>query len=103
MNEVGNRIKFYRLQAGLTLLEVANKLGVKEATVQRYESGTIKNLKYDTISELARIFGVKPGQLLGWEEDTRFDEYVSLLEQMTPEDQKHLLEYMKFILKKQSK
>lgn len=100
MRDVGERIKFYRLQAGLTLLEVANRLGVKEATVQRYESGVIKTLKYDTIADLARILGVKPGQLLGWEEDRKFDEYISLLEKLSDEDQKHLLEYMKFLLKK---
>ena len=38
------RIKECRLDRGMTLLEVANALGVREATAQRYESGEIKNL-----------------------------------------------------------
>ena len=37
-------IKNRRLELGLTLKDVANALGVSEATVQRYESGDIKIL-----------------------------------------------------------
>ena len=63
------RIKALRLQKGLTLLDVANALGVKEATAQRYESGEIKNLKHDTILQLAKLFNCSPSYLMGWEED----------------------------------
>lgn len=63
------RIKELRLKANMTLLELANKLGVSEGTVQRYETGNIKNLKYDTIVNLANIFGCTPAYLMGWDED----------------------------------
>ena len=46
--------------------QVANCLGVSESTVQRYESGVIANLKYDTIIDLANLFGVDPCYLMGW-------------------------------------
>lgn len=42
MAEINDRIKERRLAAGKTLLEVAEYLGVKEATAQRYESGEIR-------------------------------------------------------------
>ena len=64
------RIKERRLSLGMTLLDVANALGVKEATVQRYESGEIKNPKHDTVLELAKIFRCTPAYLMGWEEDS---------------------------------
>lgn len=64
------RIKERRLALGMTLLDVANALGVKEATVQRYESGEIKNPKHDTVLALAKIFGCTPSYLMGWEEDS---------------------------------
>lgn len=60
------RIKEIRLQRKLTLLEVANHLGISEATAQRYESGEIKNLKYDTIVALAELLNVSPAYLMGW-------------------------------------
>ena len=63
------RIKELRLQANMTLLDVANKLGVSEGTVQRYESGNIRNLKYDTIVNLSNIFGCTPSYLMGWDSD----------------------------------
>lgn len=61
------RIKKCRLECGMTLLEVANALGVREATAQRYESGEIKNLKHETVLEMARIFGCSPAYIMGWE------------------------------------
>ena len=64
------RIKSQRLRCGYTLAEVADKLGVKEATVQRYESGEIKNIKHATITKLASIFDTTPAYLMGWEDDT---------------------------------
>ena len=63
------RIKKCRLDSGMTLLEVANALGVREATAQRYESGEIKNLKQATVLEMAKIFNCSPSYLMGWEEN----------------------------------
>lgn len=60
------RIKERRTALGFTLLEIADLLGVKEATVQRYESGEIKNIKHDTIVELSKIFKCTPQYLMGW-------------------------------------
>lgn len=66
MSILQERIKERRLASGLTLLEVAELIGVKEATVQRYESGEIKNIKHDTIVELSKIFKCTPQYLMGW-------------------------------------
>lgn len=63
------RLKEAREARGMTLLELANKIGKTEATVQRYESGNIKNLKNDTIEALAKALNVSPIYLMGWDED----------------------------------
>ena len=60
------RIKSRRLELGFTLLEMADLLGVKEATMQRYESGEIKNIKHDTIVAIAEILKCTPQYLMGW-------------------------------------
>ena len=67
--ELHKRIKERRLAMGMTLMDVANALGVKEATVQRYESGEIKNPKHSTVLELSKIFRCSPSYLMGWDED----------------------------------
>lgn len=68
MKTINARIKEKRMERGLTLYEVAERLGVKEATVQRYESGSIKNIKHETICKLALIFGCSPEWLMGFDE-----------------------------------
>lgn len=67
------RIKKRRLECNLTLLDVAKMLGVSEATVQRYESGEIKNLKQTTVLEMAKIFNCSPSYLMGWENERGFN------------------------------
>lgn len=71
---VNERIRKRRNQLGLTLLQVAEQLGVKDATVQRYESGEIKNIKRDTITSLAEILKCSPEYLMGWKDTFNIDD-----------------------------
>lgn len=66
MNE---RIKSLRLQKGLTLEQVGNYVGVGKATVLKWESGLIQNMRRDKIAKLAQILGTTPDFLIGWESD----------------------------------
>lgn len=61
-------LKIRRKELGLTLLEIANRIGVTEATVQRWESGEIKTLRQGRIAKLAEILEVSPAQLMGWDD-----------------------------------
>lgn len=69
MGILNDRIKNRRLQLGYTLLYIAEQLGVKEATAQRYESGDIKNIKHETIVSLAEILKCDPAYLMGWQDN----------------------------------
>ena len=64
----GERIKQLRLERGLTQEELGAKLGVQRAAVQKYEKGTVKNIKRDALIRLAEILGTTPEYLLGWDE-----------------------------------
>ena len=61
-------IKMRRKDLGLTMKEVANAVGVSEATVSRWESGDIRNMRRDKISALSRVLDVPPAVLMDWEE-----------------------------------
>ena len=67
--DIGNRLRMARLRRNLTLAFVGEVLGKTEATVQRYESGNIKNLKLETIERLAMLYDVPPAYLMGWQEE----------------------------------
>lgn len=75
MGILNSRIKQMRIQCGLTLSQVAKKLNIREATMQRYESGEIKNIKHETISLLAAIFHCTPSYLMGWEDTSDSDTF----------------------------
>lgn len=66
--EMNEKIKTRREELGLTLQEVGEYIGVSKATVQRYESGEIKNLKQETIVKLCEVLKVSPAYLMGWED-----------------------------------
>jgi transcriptional regulator with XRE-family HTH domain len=72
---VGLRIRERRTEINLTLKEIADRLGVQEATAQRYESGNIKNLKRQTILKISEILDVNPGWLMGWSENKTRPQY----------------------------
>ena len=57
---IQNLIKNRRKELGLTLLDIANACGVSEATVSRWESGDIVNMKRSRIAQLAKVLNVSP-------------------------------------------
>lgn len=67
--EIKDLIKTRRLAIGLTLEEVAEKVGVSRATVSRWESGNISNMRRDKIAKLADALHTTPAYILGWSDD----------------------------------
>lgn len=63
---LGDMIKKRRAELNMTLLDVAKKVNVSEATVQRWESGNIKNLRHERISMLADALECSPAYLMEW-------------------------------------
>lgn len=68
MSELSSVLKQRRKELGLTLAQIADAMGVAEATVQRWESGNIKSIRHEKIGKLAEILMVSPSALMGWEQ-----------------------------------
>ena len=64
-----DKIKFNREKLGYTLEELSKLVGVSAPTIQRYESGEIKNVRRDKIAKLAKALDVTPSYLMGWEDE----------------------------------
>lgn len=62
------RIHERRLEKGITLAQVAERLGVTEATAQRYECGNIKSIPYEYMCAYGEILNCSPCYLMGWED-----------------------------------
>ncbi|MGK9055273.1 helix-turn-helix domain-containing protein [Neorhizobium petrolearium] len=61
--DVGRRLRAFRMGAGLTPEELAARAGVSRAAIYRYESG--KPPKVDTLGKIADLLGVSLPTLLG--------------------------------------
>lgn len=66
---IGNKLKQRRKELKMTMLEVSKKVNVSEATISRWESGDIANMKRDKIALLAKALQVTPAYIMGWEEE----------------------------------
>lgn len=63
--DIQQLLKTRRLELGLTLKQVADAAGVSEATVSRWESGSIGNMRRDRIVALSNILRLSPAELAG--------------------------------------
>lgn len=70
---IGNKIEMARNARGLTLKELAEKVGISESTAQRYEAGRIGNISISNLLKFAKALNVKPAHLLGWDCSSEFE------------------------------
>lgn len=62
--DTGAKIKQLRESLDMTQEDLGKLLGVKKAAINKYETGTVVNLKRSTIENLCNIFNVTPQYLL---------------------------------------
>lgn len=74
MNNLSSVLKRRRKELGLTLAQIADMMGVSEATVQRWESGNIKSVRCDRIDKLAQVLKVEPSEIMGWNTSRQEDD-----------------------------
>ncbi len=107
--EVNDFIRKRRIELGLMMQDVADAVGVSEATVSRWESGHIDNMRRDKIYALSQVLQVSPLVILGmrdYEEDEdkkeedRIKRFTDAVSNMTESEQEELENYMKFIISK---
>ena len=61
---VGKRLKKLRRDKNITLMQLAKKTGINEATLSRIESGAIKLRQLDKLSKIASALDVTLDNLL---------------------------------------
>ena len=120
--EIKDIIKTRRITLGITQAQLEAAVGVSEATVSRWESGDISNMKRSRIAALAKALQISPSVIMGWDEeiekaedlgyrvdalqketaptvtDERDLEMLSLLSRLTPEQKEMLLLQIKGLL-----
>ncbi len=67
--KVGDRIRAKRQDLGMSVDELAARLGKNRATMYRYEKGDIENMPVNVLEPLAEVLQTTPAYLMGWTPD----------------------------------
>ena len=112
-------LKQRRIELGMTMLEVAKIVGVSEATISRYESGNIQNMRGNKIKRYAEALQVPASAFIDDENeknasvnnDKSVDELLktkrtkskwdAILDELSPENRDRLQEQAELLLLKQ--
>ena len=105
MNTMGKRIYMKRTENGMTMKQLADKLGVQTSAINKYEKGAVENIKRKTIEDMAKIFGCSPSWLMGFDADmditvkadNDLNTLVEIYNDMTTEQKQEALRFMKYI------
>lgn len=67
MQEIMIRMKNRREELDMSYQTLSDKVGISKSTLQRYETGFIKNMPVDKLEDIANALQVSPAYLMGWE------------------------------------
>ena len=101
---IHENIRMNRTKMGWTLEELGKMISVSKQTINRYETGEIKNIPYDKIELLATLFGITKGEMMGWEEVpdvTEVSDHVKLItlyNKLTDEQKKSIISLMESMI-----
>lgn len=88
---MGDRIKQMREEHNMTQKQLAEKLGLQDSAIAKYEKGRVLNMKRDTIAKMAEIFGCSPTWLMGLDDNASEEQQEIMLKSL--EDLTHFRRY----------
>ena len=104
---IGANIRAYRQESGLTLDELAERVGLTKSTLSRYELGKLEP-NFETVVDIADALDVHPALLYGfvdvsfesWFNELSFEEQdlLMMFSKLNEGQKKQVLEYIEFLL-----
>lgn len=67
--QIGQRIRQRRIDLGLSLQDISDMSGISKSTLQRYETGSIRNLPFQRLDALARALRTSKQWFFGTVDD----------------------------------
>lgn len=78
MQEIMSRMKNRREELNMSYQTLSDKVGISKSTLQRYETGYIKNMPVDKLEDIAKALCVSPAYLMGWDDKNSIEEPTTL-------------------------
>lgn len=92
------KIKERRNDLNMSYQELANKTGLSKSTLQRYETGSIKNMPIDKLEIIANALEISPAYLMGWEDEKKETKSTFNPNVITKKDEKSIQKDLKEIM-----
>lgn len=108
----GDRIRYYRKLNNMTMVELAQKIGVQHSAIYKYETGKVTNIPISNINKMADVFNIPARELVDWisddpipDLDLNTDEksMITLYRKLTERNKQAVKSYLDFILSTQGK
>ena len=82
---IGEKIHRARKAKGMTMEELGKMIGVRRATISRYESGVITDIPPSGIVAISKALDVTPSYLMGWDGQSDIRDVGSIIQQRRKE------------------
>lgn len=69
MQDIMSRMKKRREELDMSYQTLSDKVGISKSTLQRYETGYIKNMPVDKLEDIANALQISPAYLMGWTDE----------------------------------
>lgn len=109
---IARNLKKYRQAAGLSQVELAEKLHIRSSSVSNWENGR-NSIDIDTLFRVSKILGVSINQIIDTEKpvcdsfpepkikiklDDETEVFVELIRNMPPSERTHLMRYYEYMM-----
>lgn len=100
---MGELIRYHRERLELSQEELGKKLDpkVKKAAINKWEKGTVENIKRTHIQQLAKLFGLNPCELMSFGSEpvnnAEQNELFELFQSLNKDGQEEVLKYVAYI------
>jgi transcriptional regulator with XRE-family HTH domain len=106
---IGTLIKEKRTEKNLTMKQLADKMEVSEATISRWESGDIENIKRKKIVMLSKVLDISIYDIMGWVDpktvkstgdkykDDQIKRLIHYFNALSSENKKQAISYLEFL------
>lgn len=102
-SEIGKKLKSRRKSLNLTQSELAEKVGLTESSISRYESGRISTMPTSTVKRICEVLQIEPSELLGLTPEKSFEYDLKEILKMTDDMPDYVKSNLLSLLKQQIK
>ena len=97
--EIGKKLKSRRKALNLTQSALAEKVGLTESSISRYEAGRISTMPTSTVKRICEVLHIEPSELLGLTPENSFEydlkEVLKMADDLPPYVKSNLLQLLK--------